>query len=266
MDQSVACLAPVTTTELIAKLTLLARAEPCVLAFDGDGTLWSGDVSDDVFFAACEQEWFLEDARDAMCRPLEAHGCSTVGSIAELCRRLHEEQMRGTVPERLLFEAMTYCYAGRTAAEVTEFASRVLEQQQIRERLRQGLIEVITWARRAGHRCIIVSASPSPIVAVPAQMLGFDERNVIAGRATHGALGRIGNHIEHPLPYRDQKVTQLRARIGNHRLLAAFGDSPFDLHLLDAAELAVAVEPKPALFAELSAQVRTHVVHWKSGT
>ena len=43
----------ITITNLAAVLGEMSRGAPCSLAFDGDGTLWSGDVSDDVFW--CRQ-------------------------------------------------------------------------------------------------------------------------------------------------------------------------------------------------------------------
>jgi phosphoserine phosphatase len=246
---------------LIQQLSETARDETCILAFDGDGTLWSGDVSDDVFLAAATQEWFREDARAALEQVLRTCGHSTFGSLGTLARRLRDAHDDGRVPERLLFEAMTYCYAGHSAAAVTEYAARILEQHRIAERIRFAFSPLLDWARNRGHHCYLVTASPAPIVAVPARALGFDEQHIIASCATD-AQGQIRDHVTRPIPYFEQKLSQLEQRTHTYKLLAAFGDSPFDVNLLRAAEIAVAVEPKPGLLAALSEKRNGIVVRW----
>jgi phosphoserine phosphatase len=261
MTQGERSLPLLTASALVQRLAATASNDDCVLAFDGDGTLWSGDVSDDVFFAAASTEWFLEDARTALEQTLRACGLNVDGTLGTLALRLHDAHTHQKVPERLLFEAMTYCYAGRSAAALTEFATQVLGEKHITERMRFDIQPLLDWARSNGHHCYLVTASPAPIVAVPAKALGFDEHHIIASCATDDT-GRIRNHIVSPIPYLEQKVVQLKQRANAHRLLAAFGDSPFDINLLGAAEIAVAVEPKPALVTALLALPANTVVRW----
>lgn len=246
----------------------------CALAFDGDGTLWQGDVSDDVFGTACEANWFLEEARPALQR-LSAHvsdsadgrtrqalhqlGCSA--PLGEFARTLFDAGLDGHLDERLLFEAMTYCYAGRRAADLTAFAKEALSAKGINERVRLGLLPLLEWARGAGHPCYLVTASPEPIVAIPASLLGFDAEHIIASRATLPNL-QVGDAVVGPIPYRAQKVVQLSARIGQRELISAWGDSAFDIDMLACSKFAVAVEPKPALVAELLALPPGRACRW----
>jgi phosphoserine phosphatase len=61
-----------------------------------------------------------------------------------------------------------------------------------------------------------------------------------------------------PVPYAETKPVALRALMGEGELLASFGDNVFDIELLRAARMGVAVRPKPALrvrLAELSGVV-----------
>jgi phosphoserine phosphatase len=57
--------------------------------------------------------------------------------------------------------------------------------------------------------------------------------------------------VVRPIPYGPGKIHQLEARIGKRPLLAAFGDNVFDVPMLEAARVAVAVDPKPRLLARL---------------
>ena len=59
-------------------------------------------------------------------------------------------------------------------------------------------------------------------------------------------------HLAAPLPYLEHKVHALTKVAPGRALLAAFGDNGFDLPLLTAARVAVAVRPKPALQVALS--------------
>lgn len=241
----------VTVSELIGKLGAMSRGECCGLAFDGDGTLWSGDVSDDVFLAACQADWFVETVEPSLRAILANHNLSSAGTRGEQARRLFESEKRGLISERLLFEFMTWCYAGRSVEEVSAFADTILTDRGIDQRVRMGYVELFDWARSNGHQVWLVTASPLPIVRVAAQKLGIEEHRIVAARASVTDAGRIATDMAEPVPYREQKPLQLKARSAMPRLLAAFGDSPFDIDLLSAAELAVAVNPKPALLDRL---------------
>jgi phosphatidylglycerophosphatase C len=241
----------VTVSDLVARLGELSNSEPCSLAFDGDGTLWSGDISDDVFLAACRSNFILESVRPLLLPILCEHGIASHGSAGELAYRLFEAEKCGQLEERLLFEIMTWCYAGRSVAELSEFAERVLLEAGIESRIRDAYRPLLEWAEVSGHTCWLVTASPWPIVRVVASKLGFDGPTIIASCPVESRPGIIGAAMAVPVPYREQKVLQLNARRRPSRLLAAFGDSAFDLDLLRAAEVAVAVHPKPTLECQL---------------
>ncbi len=242
----------VTIAELVTRLEELSHGEPCNLAFDGDGTLWSGDVSDDVFLSACQSNWLLESVRPLLLSVLNERNLATEGAVGDLLVRLFEAEKQGKLNELLLYEIMTWCYAGRSVTEVAEFANRTLLRLGIESRLRWEYRPLLDWARSHGHACWLVSASPWPIVRVVARRLGFEDHDMIAARPIESASGIIGTTMATPVPYCEQKVIQLNQRRKGTRLLAAFGDSPFDLEMLAEAELAVAVSPKPALANQLN--------------
>jgi phosphoserine phosphatase len=53
------------------------------------------------------------------------------------------------------------------------------------------------------------------------------------------------------VPYAAAKCDAARALFGSAQWLASFGDNVFDIEMLRAAELAVAVHPKPRLQSRL---------------
>lgn len=252
----------VTIPELVAHLDARAGTDRCTLAFDGDGTLWQGDVSDDVFLAACKTGWILPQLRPNLEAILNSHGLETAGSASELALRLFEAEKLGRIDERLLFELMTWCYAGRTADELSDFAEDMLVAAGIDSRIRGGYRLLLDWAKPRGHSLWIVTASPWPIVRVAARRLGFVDAQVIASCATESEHGVLGTGLAAPLPYRGQKVQRLSEKRDGSRLIAAFGDSYFDLELLREAEVAVAVSPKPALEQVLDSLKHAVVLHF----
>jgi len=225
-----------------------------VMAFDGDGTLWSGDVGEDLFRAAMRERYLLEDAREALLA--EAHryqiqlGASTdANSIAGV---LLAAYLAGKYPERETCAMMAWCYAGRTVAEVEQLARDVLEEEDLENRLTPELEPIVDFARSAGVRLVLVSASPRAIVEAAGVFWDFGPTDIAAATPAV-AGGRVLPRMDGAVPYAEAKLSAGRALFGNARWLAAFGDNVFDIDMLTTAEMGVAVRPKPRLQSELAA-------------
>ncbi|MGC4089704.1 MAG: haloacid dehalogenase-like hydrolase [Polyangiaceae bacterium] len=233
--------------DLVEKLRELADAQPSgLLAFDGDGTLWSGDVGEDVFHAAVGQSLLREEPLAALRREAEAHGFSSTGDSNEIAKRLFDAYLEHRYPERDVCAMMTWCYAGMQRAELSALATQTFAARGLSQRLHRELEPVFDFARARGLRTLVVSASPQPIVETAAQQWQLAAGDIIASRAAEQG-GVILDRLGTPVPYADGKPKALRALVPNAHLLAAFGDNAFDVELFQAAELAVAVRPKPAL-------------------
>lgn len=243
-------LAERTPAELISDLTALSRGEPVVMAFDADGTLWSGDVSDDVFLAACRDQWLLDAAKPALCRQAQSIGLSTAGSASDVALRLFEAHQQGLLHESALYTTQAWCYAGRHHRELTEYAAGVLTGNGLPHRLRAELGPVLSWARQSGVECLVISASPRPIVTWAAAHWGFASDRVFGAQPSLRD-GIILDRLDEEVPFAAQKCKLLERHAPTRRLLAAFGDSHFDFEMLQSAELPVAVHPKPTLTARL---------------
>lgn len=250
----------VTVDELISTIDEAARHEPGgAIAFDGDGTLWSGDVGED-FFVALIEDGIHASAHEALVREASAEQIDTSGSAREVAHRIHVAYAEGTFPEERVCEIMTWVAAGRPRAELDRFCGEVVEAVGLRKRLHQEAIHVVEHARRVGLDVFLVSASPRAIIEQAAKIVGIDRDNTIAVREICDGAGIVQTAVERPITYGPGKVTRLRERLGPTRVLyAAFGDNAFDVPMLRECRIPVAIRPKARL-VDRAAEVPALVV------
>jgi phosphoserine phosphatase len=238
----------VTVNDLLFAIDEAAKRDPGgALSFDGDGTLWAGDVGED-FFGALLEDGVHEPAREALAREAAAENVDASGTAKEIAHRIHEAYLAGTFSEERICEIMTWAAAGRSQTELDGFCAEVIEAVGLRGRLHGETIRVVEHARRVGVEVFLVSASPRAIVEQAAKLVGIDLAHTIAAREACDAAGIIQCAVQRPIPYGDGKVTRLRERLGTERVLyAAFGDNAFDVPMLREARLPVAIRPKARL-------------------
>lgn len=219
-----------------------------VVATDADGTLWTGDVGDDLFHAFLQHGQVREPALEALRREALDHALSDAGTGPEVARRLYEAYLGERFPEIRMCELMAWCFAGWTREEVDAFAQHAMERVNLPSRLHWEVLHLLEKARAAGIEVVLVSASPLAVVVAAGTRVGFDAGHVLAARSVY--VGDVMQpDVERPIPYGAGKVQHLRARIGTRPLLAAFGDNAFDVDMLAEARVGVAVRPKPRLRA-----------------
>lgn len=233
---------------------ILARhrpGEPAAIAFDGDGTLWAGDVGEDVFTYAVERGLLRDAGGPALEELARAHGIAPSDTPSRTARAMFDAYVAGKFPESTVCEMMTWCYAGYPLDELAGLVQEALHHARFSTRLRAELAHVLESVRAASIRTIVVSASPRPIVELAAHAWGFGSSDIAASTALVSD-GVVQPRMAGLLPYGAQKCGAARALFGQARWLAAFGDNAFDVEMFHAAEIAVAVYPKPALRARLS--------------
>lgn len=244
-----------TVAEMISTLEDHVRAEPGgAIAFDGDGTLWSGDIGEDLFEALLEDGAISPLAHDALAREAEAEKLSTEGGAVAIARRIHAGYLAGTFPEERVCEIMTWAFAGWTGARADAFADRVLDRVGLEARLHPEAIQIVEWARAKGVTTYLVSASPRAVVHQAARRVGIAAANVASATEERDASDAILASVVRPIPYGPGKVMHLRAKLGARPLYAAFGDNAFDVAMLREARTPVAIRPKPRL-VERAAEV-----------
>jgi phosphoserine phosphatase len=244
----------VTVREVTQTIDAAAAREPGgAIAFDGDGTLWAGDIGED-FFEALLDRGLREASYEALVREASESALDTRGSAREIAYRIHAAYVAGAFPEERVCEIMTWAAAGWERAELDRFCGEVIANIGLLYRVHDEAMRVIEHARSVGVDVFLVSASPRAIVEQAAQVVGIDQAKTTAVREVCDALGIVQCAVERPIPYGKGKVTCLREKLGSRVLYAAFGDNAFDVPLLCEAQLPVAVRPKERLL-DRSAEV-----------
>ncbi len=255
----------VPTLDALALITRLKQAQrsaegPGALVFDADGTLWTCDVGVDVFVDALERNLLREEVLEALLAEVARHGLDRTsdGSPASfdprdpssVGRHLERAFELGIYEEKAATEMQAWAYAGFTESELREHTREALSRHQHTSQIYQPLMPILIWARDAGIRTVIVSASPQIVVEEAARSLGFHPEDIVAGRSKTSSHGYLPELVE-PLPYGEQKAIAGRRMLGDAHWLATFGDSAFDAAMLSQAKLPVAVRPKPELVSRL---------------
>jgi len=250
----------VSADELVTRLDRLRRGRaPAVLAFDGDGTLWRGDVAEDVFHWALGRRLLGPVPTQRLREVAHAHGLDFDGDANSIAGGLFDAYVAGRFPERTVCEIMAWCFAGLALDDLRRFAREALTETGLDARVNQSLAPVLDWAENQRVRVVIISASPRFVVEEAARRWNVAPRDIAA---TSPALesGRLLPRLSSPVPYGPTKVQFGRELFADAAWLASFGDSAFDLDMLGAAELGVAVRPKPSLLEALPALRRAVVL------
>jgi hypothetical protein len=164
---------------------MLGDSDPSgvVLAFDGDGTLWSGDVGEDLFRAATRDSFLLEAALPALIDEAQRYQVPLGPAEADangVARALLASYLAGQYPERETCAMMTWCYAGRRLREVEALAALVLAHEDLKSRLTHELAPIVEWSRAAGVRLRATRCR--------SRHTGRHERH---RRAAHGRAGAV---------------------------------------------------------------------------
>lgn len=217
-----------------------------VVAFDCDGTLWSGDVGEDWFVELVERAGFHERAARAMREDARAHEIKSDGTDREVAQALLDAMSRGAYEEKRLYEMMAWAGAGRTPLEVDAILDEMLARIELGKRLHNETIAVLDGAISRGLRIVAVSASPLAVIQKCLAHLDIAPFAVCAATQAMDDRG-LAPALSAPLPYREGKVRALREAVGDAPIAAALGDSGFDLEMLALARVPLAVRPKKGL-------------------
>jgi phosphoserine phosphatase len=238
--------------EILPRVTVVGRITNAIeatpggaIAFDGDGTLWEGDVGDDLWAAARARGDFRTPALDAMRGEARAYGLDPAGDVVTTLDTAYEEKR---FPEERMYEIVTWCFAGWSRSEVRAFCREVLAKRAHPTKLHPEVVGCLRWAREAGLHVLVVSASPRDVVEEAVAALGVEGKDVLAATPRY-ADDVMQADAERPIPYGDGKVHAIERAIGARTLYAAFGDNAFDVAMLSRARVPVAVRPKERLRA-----------------
>ena len=229
-------------------------AQPGVLAFDCDGTLWSGDVGVDLFSALLARRAIQPSAVSALRAEAREYEAGDDGDPHALAARLHDRYHQGTYPHMRLCALMAWAFAGYHRQQARRFADEVMAGAGLAARFQREVEPVLAWAQQRDVAVYLVSASPRCVVQAAAATIGVAPENVLAVTPAEDANATLLPRVLDPLPHGDGKAHVIAAACPNRTLLGAFGDNGFDAAMLRAAKVRVAVRPKEAL-RQISADV-----------
>ena len=228
------------------------RGAAPVIASDGDGTLWAGDIGESLFMAALRDEVLLEDVVPALRAEAQQFSLSEVGDAHALARTLLHAFERRNYPEVRAFAMMTWVFAGWSVKRMTGYCDSVLDDFGFGAAVRPEMAAVVAWAAQKELPVWVVSASPQHVVQRAVVRMGLDPANVIA-MEPELVDDVLQPRLASAPTYGQGKLERLRLAT-DQPLLAAFGDSGFDAALLEGASLPVAVAPR--------AKLRDAVAQW----
>ncbi len=223
-----------------------ARAPGSVLVTDADGTLWSGDVAEDLLALMVAEREVHPEGRAAIADLLDASSRGAATPSSDPLDALIDGLRSGTLDPLTTCRATALALAGSTEEEVRERSRRA--QVGLSARLTPEMRGVLAWATHEGVPVWIVSASPRLVVEEALGAAGLHAAGVLGIELTT-SRGRLTAPLLEPITLGAGKVTAVRAALPGADVLAAFGDAAPDVSLLLTGRIGCAVRPSPALVA-----------------
>lgn len=235
----------------------LAAHGAVAMASDGDHTLWRGDVGEALFEMAVDGGRLRPEAARHLASEAHTWGVAVEGDDPNaIGEALLEAHRAGRYPPQPAFAMMAWAFAGWPTGELDAYCEEFLDRFGFEERKRASLAPALTWAAEHDVPFWLVSASPLFVAAAAAVRLGLPKERVVAMTpAVEG--GVVMPYLAVPATYGAGKPARL-AEHTDAQLLAGMGDSDYDVALMEAAAIAVAVGTKPSLLKRLESM--THPV------
>ena len=139
-------------------------APDAMLAFDADGTLWSGDIGVETFHALVAEGGVRGEAAPALREEARSHGVTLTDDPSEQARLLDAARLEGRYPEERAFAMMAWVSAGYTVGELRAFALRVIDEVALASRLHPEVLPILRWASQQNVALYVVSASPAEVI------------------------------------------------------------------------------------------------------
>jgi phosphoserine phosphatase len=205
---------------------------PRVVAFDCDGTLWSGDVGERFF------DWTLrEDGSDST---VLGHGIT-----AQSMRDRHAAYKRGEIDETTMCGEMTTMYRGNSDQKMLDAAGLFFDQFFVKQ-IFPEMRELVRRLQENGCDIWAVSSSNEWLIRAAMKYFDIPASRVLAAKVELD--GAIATDRLIRVPSGPGKTHALR-EVAKKDMDAAFGNSRWDIEMLTAAKHAFAVNPNPDLEA-----------------
>ena len=219
----------------------ILKLGPTLAVFDCDGTLWSGDAGEGFF------DWELK--RGALS-----------DDIVRWARARYAEYKDGKVSEDEMCGEMVSLHKGMKESAVLALAREFFEEKFVRlifPEMRELIFRLLdsgcdVWAVSSTNEWVIREAMPH---------LGIDPKKILAA-AVEIENGMVTDRLVR-IPSGIGKPKAILEVIGRPPDVA-FGNSKWDVEMLEIARYKVAVNPNPDL--EALARQREWTIYWPEGT
>jgi HAD superfamily hydrolase (TIGR01490 family) len=197
---------------------------PQVAAFDCDGTLWFGDAGMKFFY------WEIEQGL-------------IPGDVTEKIMRRYDEYLAGRVSEDDMCGEMVQIHSGIPEWKIRDFAAR-FAKSNVMPHIFPEMATLVEMLRQRGCDIWAVSSTNNWVIEEAVRPLGISADRVLAVRVQieNGiATDRLGEITSGP-----GKARALR-RVLSNTLDVSFGNSIFDVEMLDLARNPFPINPNPDL-------------------
>jgi HAD superfamily phosphoserine phosphatase-like hydrolase len=217
------------------------RLQPRVAAFDCDGTLWSGDAGERFF------DWEIE--RDIVSP-----------EIGRAMRARYAEYKAGKVTEDEMCGEMVSMHNGLSDAAMMKAATEFMTTS-FPSRVFPEMLELVRQLHDNGCEIWAVSSSNEWLIRAGMEQFGIPHDRILA-TTVHCENGIVTDRLLR-VPSGPGKPQALR-EVVQKDIKAAFGNSKWDIEMLEHAAYAFAVNPNPDL--ETLAQQRGWSIYFPAGT
>jgi phosphoserine phosphatase len=224
-----------------ALLGSVLRLRPTLAVFDCDGTLWSGDAGEGFF------DWELKRG-------------VVSDEIVRWARARYADYKSGKVSEDDMCGEMVTLHKGLPEVEVLGLSKQFFEESYLRK-IFPEMRRLVGELQSSGCDVWVVSSTNEWVICEAMKHFGIPRNKILA------ASVEIENGII------SDRLIRVPSGIGKPRAIlevigrppdAAFGNSRWDMEMLQIARYAVAVNPNPDL--EEAARRREWPVYWPDGT
>jgi HAD superfamily phosphoserine phosphatase-like hydrolase len=227
-----------TATQFIDSVLRLA---PRVVAFDCDGTLWSGDAGENFF------DWEMKRG-------------VVSAEVARAMRARYAEYKAGKVSEEDMCGAMVTMHKGLAESAVMAAATEFMTSH-FRGRVFPEMKQLVHQLREQGCEIWAVSSSNEWVIRAGVRQFDIPENKILAAKVVV-ENGIVTDRLVR-VPSGPGKPEALR-EVAGKEIEAAFGNSRWDLEMLAMAKHAFAVNPNPDLAA--AAQQHRWNIYFPDGT
>ena len=213
-------------------LDSILRLKPRVAAFDGDGTLWSGDAGESFL------DWELKE------------GNIVPRALGDSMRERHAAYKRGEVDETTMCGELVTMHRGLPELKVMAAATRFFDDFFVAH-IFPEMHELVRRLQGSGCEVWVVSSSNEWVIRAGMRHFGIPENRVLATKVELDN-GIITDRLIR-VPSGAGKPQALR-EVVKKEIEAAFGNSRWDTEMLAMAKHAFAVNPNP----DLESKAREH--------